>query len=197
MKWLSVVADALIGAGLIAEYICIRKAIVASRILKEQSDARLAEALNRAANAEIELAKFRAPRRALMTTAARATLTAALRPFAGVPFDTAFNGNDGEQADFVWDLEEVLVGAGWQQLPWGVPGVGTLTINRNRRPLAGSAAAQNVEIQLDPGWRPIGLPATQALVAVLNAIGVEAREAAYNTPNANVAAIHIVVGAKR
>ena len=92
-------------------------------------------------------------------------ITATLTPFANTKFDVGFGEGDGEQADFVWDLEEALAKAKWSQLPWGVHAVGIATILRgtNGRPLAGSVAAQNVEIHLDPCWRQSLLPAATAL----------------------------------
>jgi hypothetical protein len=196
-KWFNIAGNGLIGIGLVTEYICIRKTIVASAVLKQQSDAKLSEALDRATNAELELIKFRRPRRDLMTSEAKAKLSDKLKPFARTPFDVGFSGGDGEQADFVWDIEEVLAAAGWSQLPWGVHAVGIMTIFRNLRPLAGSVGAQNVEIQMEPTWRQSRLSAVEALIAGLNAIGIETRETGYNSASTNVEAIHILIGPKR
>jgi hypothetical protein len=196
-KGYAVVADILIGVGLIIEYICIRAAIVASAEQKRESDAKLAEALDRAATAQRELVKFRTPRRSLMPAIAKQEVADKLRAFAETPFDVGFGDGDGEQADCAWDLEEILAKAGWNQLPWGVHAVGISVILRNLRPVAGSVGAQNVEIQMEQESRQARLAAAEALVAALNAIGIEAKETPYNTPNNNVHAIHVLIGPKR
>jgi hypothetical protein len=196
-KWLLVLGDVAIGIGLIIEYFCILWTIRASGELKAQSDAKLTEALNRAANAESALVKFRTPRRELMTPKARTTSAARLRPFAGTQFDVGFGNGDGEQADFIWDLEEVLATVGWTQLGWGVHAQGAIVINRNLRPLAASVGAQNVEVQIEPTHRLVKLAAVQALVDALTEIGIEARETTYNSVSTNAQAIHILVGPKR
>jgi hypothetical protein len=193
----AVTADALIGLGLVIEYICIRATIVASAEIKRQSDEKLTEALDRASAAETELIKFRMPRRKLFSPEAKKAVADLLRPFAGTPFDIGFGDGDGEQADCAWDIEEVLTVAGWSQIAWGVHAVGILTIHRNLRPLAGSVGAQNIEVQMEPSWRQGRLPAAEALIAALNSIGVDAAERPYNTANTNVQAIHVLIGPKR
>lgn len=190
--WGAFAADLAIGMGLIIEYVCIIATIKASGQLKAESDAKLAEALDRASNAESKLVEFRTARRMLMTNKARSEVVNKLQRFSGTNFDGGVSSFESEQVDILWDLEEVLSLAGWQQLPWPRP-----DITRSLRPAAGLVAAQNVEIQLDPSWRLAGLPAAGALIDALNDIGIEAREAPFNTPNTNVQAVHVVVGPKR
>ena len=64
------------------------------------------------------------------------------------------------------------------------------------RPFAGSVSAENVEIHLDPDHRPKLLGAATALVSVLEAAGIKAAEVPCNTRNANIEAIHILIGPK-
>lgn len=194
-KGYDVVANVLIGVGLVTEYICIRAAIVASGALKAEADAKLAEALETAAAAQRELIKFRTPRRSLMPTAVKQAIAQQLQLFAGTPFDIGFG--DGEQADCAWDIEEILAQARWNQLPWGVHAVGITVIQRNLRPLAGSVGAQNIEVQIEPAWHQARQAAADALVAALNDIGIEARQTPYNTASTNVQAIHVLMGPKR
>jgi hypothetical protein len=99
-KGYAAVADILIGVGLIIEYICIRAAIVASGEQKRESDAKLAEALDRAATAQRELVKFRTPRRSLMPAATKQEVADKLRPFARTPFDIGFGDGDCTAARF-------------------------------------------------------------------------------------------------
>jgi hypothetical protein len=171
------------------------KASRAQKELQRRTDVKLTEALDRAATAQNDLLEFRKPRRALMTAENRARLVERLSPFAGTQFDTGL-GSGGEQMHFLWDLEETLTAAKWIQLNWGVHAVGVHTYIRNLRPLAGIVMAENVEIQMDPGWRQANLNAAQALIAALKEIGIAAAEADPIFPNANEQAMHVLVGPK-
>jgi hypothetical protein len=196
----SVLADACIGIGLIIEYFCIQVAIEVSRrqsVLRRLSDEKLIEALTRAARAETELVKFRAPRRSLMTAAAQERLIAQLTSFRGTEFDVGFGSGDGEQADTAWDIEGTLATAGWKQLGWGVHAVGIAVTKRSLRPDAGIVSAQNIEVQLDNAAPPSTRLAAKALVAALKDVGLEAREAPLSTPNTHENAVHILIGPKR
>lgn len=188
-----IAANAMIGIGLAIEYRCIRLQIVASDEVRLKSEAKLAEALDRAAQAQRELIAFKTPRRAAMTPENRKQFEAALKPFYGTPFDVGV-GNDGEQADFLWDLEEVLQASGWSQLDWMVHHPNITVVQRNQRPLAGSVSAQNVEIHFeDPALTTAG----DALMAAIKSIGLEASIAKFNAGSVNRNAMHVLVGAKR
>jgi hypothetical protein len=71
-----------------------------------------------------------------------------LTSFANTKFDVGFGEGDGEQADFVWDLEEALAKAKWSQLPWGACGRGVCSASRR----FASARASASEMM---GKRPI------------------------------------------
>jgi hypothetical protein len=194
--WLLVVANAAIGFGLIIEFFCIHAAVRANQQLKTESDTKLGEALNRAANAEKALLDYRRPRRALIRPKI-AVLAEKLKPFAGTEFDVGI-GADGEQADCAWDIEEVLRASGWKQLNWGVHAVGVTVIHRNpQSPTLGSVSAVNLEIHLAVEERNRLLPAAEALVAALEAVGVAAREVPINIGNAHTQAMHILIGPKQ
>jgi hypothetical protein len=83
-----------------------------------------------------------------------------------------------------------------QQANWAAPNNAT-TVQRNYRPLSGTALAQNVEIELDPVNRHQLLPAAEALIEALNQIGISASEPPHNTTSRNPHAMHILVGSKR
>jgi hypothetical protein len=195
-KIVSIVADVLIFFGLLVEYLVIYETIEASRVDRIESDREVANALNRAAEAEAALTEHKTPRRTAMTSTNKALLTERLRQCAGVQFDTGMAGGPGEVMHFCWDLEEVLQNAGWAQLPWGAPGA-QLTFARNLRPSAGMIMADNVEIQIDPSSRTVNnVAAMAALIDALREIGIEATETPYNFANTNVGAIHILIGQK-
>jgi hypothetical protein len=92
----SIVADVLIFLGLVVEYLVIYETIEASRADRIESDREVANALNRAAEAEAALIEHKTPRRAAMTNANRALLTGRLTQFAGTEFDTGMAGGPGE-----------------------------------------------------------------------------------------------------
>jgi hypothetical protein len=194
-NWGPVIATALIALGVYGEILFSGRASEAHKDLQLSTEGKLAEALNRAANAEQALVDFRRPRRHLMTAENRALLIARLSQFGGTEFDTGLSPG-GEPMHFLWDLEETLRDAGWRQLPWGVAAVGVQVVHRNLRPLAGSINAENVEIHLDPSSRAALLPAATGLISALTEIGIAAWEAPFNVHNAHTHAMHILIGPK-
>jgi hypothetical protein len=107
---------------------------------------------------------------------------------------------DGEQADFIWDLEPILANSGWRQLAWLTTAIGpNLVIFRgdSQRPVLGNVSASNVEIHLALDSRATLQPAADALISALNGVGIAARDAGYNVANGNTNAVHILIGPKR
>lgn len=192
---LTILANVLIFVGLLVEFINIRKSIVASRAEKVAADLELAAANDRAAQAQTELREYRTPRRELMSVEARVQIIQKLEPFAGTKFDTALASGPAEVIHFCWDLEEVLSKANWLQLDWTSP-FQQQTYYRTNRPLAGMVMADDVEIQLEPNHRSLNIAAATALVETLNSVGIRAKITDYLFANANLDAIHILVGPK-
>jgi hypothetical protein len=156
---------------------------------------RAAEADQKAAEAQLQLIKFREPRRSVLkgnTTG----LIDKLKPFAGTQFDCAFDRSSGEQADFWWDLQPVLISSGWINVPWKY-GTSSGGWSQGGRPETGEVAATNVEIHLLKEQRQRLAPAAVALISALNDIGIEAKDAGFNVYNSNAMAIHILIGEKR
>ena len=83
----AITADAFIGTGLIVEYIVILRAIVASGEAERLSNEKIAESNRIAAEAQLELAKFRATRRSILS-GHEASLTEKLKAFPGTEFDS-------------------------------------------------------------------------------------------------------------
>jgi len=193
--WSSVAANALIGAGLLIEFFCIRGTIVASREAESENDAKLAAALERAASAEEELLAYRRTRRHVIGSR-KTELADALQQYSGTEFDTAMSHFEREIGDILWDIEEALAAAGWRQISW-VPMPGASAIQRTNRPLSGSALAQNVEIEIHPGQKASLQPVADALIQALVAVGIDASEAPYTSSTGNQHVIHILVGPKR
>lgn len=198
----AMLAVLLIVGGVWGEVFFGNKARIAGDAQLAQYEARTAEANERAEEAQHqgiearqELLRFRTPRAVLFKEGpAGAYIANAIRSFTGTQFDTGFSMNSGEQADFLWLLEPVLVSAGWQHIPWS----GTADIVRQGdRPISGSVAAQDVEIHLHPESRDKLLPAATALISVLNAHGIVASDVGFNCHSGNTNAIHIMIGDKK
>jgi hypothetical protein len=112
----------------------------------------------RAVEAELALAKFRAPR--LPTSEELASLTEKLKPFKGIVFDTGLAMDDREQQDFLWRLEPALWDAGWKEVDW----LGSdIPLRRGDRPISGRASVLNVSIEIHPESRDKFLSAAKAL----------------------------------
>jgi hypothetical protein len=185
----TIAATTLIFAGVWGELLFEKRA-------KEAGDRLVAKANARAAEAQLELANFRLPRRWVLRGKTDA-ITERLRPFAGTEFDSGL-GQSGEQADFWWDLEPIIVAAGWVHVQWRADAnVLPFVISQGPdRPLSGSVAAANVEIHVHPDSRERLSPAATALISALNEAGIAARDAGHNTHNINTNAIHILIGNK-
>jgi hypothetical protein len=157
-----------------------------------EANARAAEAQRQGIEARLELARVRTPRAILFTEGPTAAfISNAARQFPGTNFDTGFDLNSGEQADFAWHLQSALTDGGWLHIP-------VLFITQgNARPISGSVGATNVEIHLHPQSRDALLPAATALIEVLNKMGIAATDAGFNAHSENASAIHILIGAKQ
>lgn len=88
------------------------------RLNKEAAEAnasaRLAEA--RAVEAQLELARFKAPRR--LTSEQQATLAERLKTFSGTKF--AMSVAPGDSVDLAMDIGDTLKSAGWEWINWPV-----------------------------------------------------------------------------
>jgi hypothetical protein len=191
-----VFANVLIAVGLWVEYVYGGKGADAAAELQRISDARLSVALDRAAAAQGELIKFRAPRRDLMTPENIQLITERLKPFAGTVFDVGHTKVDREQWDFMWRLEPAIRDAGWKQIDWS----GGFMFKKNNWPgdhVYGEMGVVDVSIEVRPVSKSKLQPAAEALAAVLNEIGVKTMTDDNNNTSLNDEAIHLIVGPKR
>jgi len=194
-NWTPVVANALVALGVYGEIHFSGKAARAQKALQAIIEARLAEALDRASTAEMNLTKYLTPRRKLLAPHAD-RIAAELRQFERAKWDIGFGQGDGEQADIAWDIEALLAAAGWDQQQWAAVAGAQVNDRGPSRPWAGSVSAQNVEIHLDSSWRQGLQPAASALIACLNGVGVKTSEVNFNARNMNPQAIHVLIGPK-
>ena len=129
-------------------------------------------------------------------------LIAKLKPFAGVEFDAATNIQDNEQALLLASLMAVLRKADWKQIDWKYAG-GGISYNFGAgvgSPSIGTVATYDVEIQVRQEAPEQLKPAAEALARALITSGIPAHDSvvdATSVNNANVLAIHLIVGQKR
>jgi hypothetical protein len=189
-------ANVAIGVGLVIEFFCIHAAIRGNAELKIESDARLADALTRAAAAQEELVKFRTPRATLLTDAARTLLLERLRPFQGTIFVIGHDNLDREVWDFLWVLEPIISEAGWIHSDWQ----GGQRFRKQTWPgehWYGIANVMNVSIEVQPSEEAALLPAAEALAEALRAVSVDAVRAYHNNSSINTESVRLLVGPKR
>ena len=192
-RYSTLVADAFIVMGVWGELHFAHRARVAGDAVQADAGARIAEANRDTLAAQLELERFRKARREIMR-GHDSEIADALRPFSGTPFDMGLPQGDGEAADFAWDLEPILVAAGWQHVDWTGSNI---SLQQGSRPISGSVAASNVEIHLHPSVREMLRPAATALVAALIELDIAAAEVGFNASSQTHTAMHILIGSKR
>jgi hypothetical protein len=197
-QWGSTVANSLVAIGVAIEVQFGRMGHRRQSELQRRTNEKLSaatkiagEANARAAEAQLELLQFRAPR--LPSPEQLAVITEALRGFAGTSFDSGLARTSGEQADFWWILQPAIVAAGWNHVRWS--GTGDI-VRQGNRPWSGDVGAKNVEIHIHPESRSELEAAAAALVAVLNKIGIAVHDVGFNSHSGNTTAIHIMIGEK-
>jgi hypothetical protein len=161
------------------------------------SVARAAEANARAAEAKLELEKFKAPRFTLFNSDRQAKLSEQLKPFAGKQFDAGISVGDTECELLLNVLEVALKNAGLIQIDWksGLPN--TIGMVRRDKPTVGGVSAAGVTLEVDSKRHPELVPLTQIISDALNETGVAAQaigDVATNTENAD--AMHVIIGKK-
>ena len=146
----------------------------------------------RAAEANLELAKFRAPR--TLTIEQQTTISEKLRAFAGIRFDATVIRDDPETMHLLDIITPVLEAAGWKQVGWDN---NYLVLKRPGKPDVGEWAAQNVIIAVPHDLIPQLWPAAESLASALAAHGIpaQAQDAAGMTVKNNEV-LHLLIGRK-
>jgi hypothetical protein len=152
-----------------------------------------AQAEQRAAKANLELARMKAPR--TLTAEQQEHIISALRPFAGTRFDVGLVQGDAEAAEFMALLEAVLQRAGWIQVDWVG---GDIVMTRAGKATAGLVTTTNVAIAIHPEKALTLRNAAEGLYTALSAEGIATREGTSGAGFLNQAAdaVHILVGRK-
>jgi hypothetical protein len=158
----------------------------------EQLRKHTADANARAAEAKLELEKFRAPRTLSPEQSAR--LTKALRPFSGVKFDGAWSSLEGEIDFFFTSLEDALKQAGWESISFNGPG---LIYGCAGRSSVGMANAAGIVIAVNFETNPELTSAALALLKILSEEGVSpVLQQNVGLVSTNPNTIHILIGSK-
>jgi hypothetical protein len=166
-------ANIVIGIGLVIEYRCIGRAKIATAELQRLSDEKVAaaealgaEANQRAAEANLALERFRAPR--VLSDEQIDRIAKELRQFAGVQFDIGISSRDPELLRLVALLERALDFRGSDGISAvrtrsGAPSIGT------------SVSAIGVIVGLSRPEKeiPVVAKAARALANALEAEGIE------------------------
>jgi hypothetical protein len=155
-----------------------------------KANATAAQAQQRAAEANLELARMKAPR-----TLRAEPVVSILKPFAGTSFDVGLVQGDAEAADFMLVLEGVLKAAGWREVDWAG---GDIVMTREGSPTAGLVTTRNVAVGVHPARALTLGNAAAALADALNAQGIVARRGTTDAGfiNKNADAVHILIGRK-
>ena len=110
------VAVLLIVGGVWGEVFFANRARLAGDRQLAEYQARAAEALQKAREAELELARLKAPR--ALTQEQRARIVGKLQQFSGTEYDITVSDVDPEILGFVFAVELVLSTSGWTELDW-------------------------------------------------------------------------------
>ncbi len=152
----------------------------------------ISEANARAAEARLELEKFKAPRS--LSSEQRKRIADKLKSFGGVQFDGAWTNLDPEIDLLFTAIEETLVSAGWKGVSYN--GGGQL-YGRKGYISVGQANAYGVIVNIDKSKSPNLLWPALDLVKALTeeGIGVGFQDGA-GFVSANSDTIHILIGPK-
>ncbi len=165
-------------------------------ILQETENANLrkktADALERAANAELALAKFRAPR--TLSSEQQAKITGEMKQFSGTPFVFGVF-QEPEALALLTQVDDILIAAGWVEQEW--KSGGDVVYAHQGRPNIGNTFVTGVYVQADNSYAADFGPIVAKLALLLSDAGIDAKpEVGRMAPNTNNDAIKILVGQK-
>jgi hypothetical protein len=150
-----------------------------------------AEANARAAEAKLELAKFKAPR--VLTSAQQSIVAGKIAAFRGTKFDAGIGPKgDPEPLYLLRSIVDSLKSVGWIQVPW--TGDGETYTEAPLLPV-GLTMVTNVIVDVHPEYRAAFGPAVKALADALNAEGIDALADSRPT-TIHTEVVHIRIGRK-
>jgi hypothetical protein len=197
-QWGSSLANSLVAIGVALEIIFSRMAGLRQNELKRRSDERVSaanvraeEANQKAQEAALELAKYRAPRE--FTRDQMYAIAEKLKPFAGMQYAGATVGRDPEYLKFLQFIEAALMLANWQEIDWHISSGITRSAGRTTIGTAVSVSNVLITFPMDQGGSSLE-EAAIALADVLKAEGFIANAGMHAGPSAHM--IHVMVGPK-
>jgi hypothetical protein len=161
----------------------------------KNKDVKIAEANERANQAALELAKFKAPR--ALSAEQMGQIATLMKRFAGTEFDGGVGPlNDPEPLHLFDQIAQALVAAGWKPVAFVSQQVMTLP-RSNGTPAVGGVSVTNVIIDIHPSQASRLWPVARALAEALAAAGIAAAyDQGSGGGNTNERAIHVLVGRK-
>jgi hypothetical protein len=171
----------------------------AARLSAQAEEARseIAGANARAAEAQLALEKFKAPR--LIEEAKIRSLGEQLKAYGKTRFDAAAAPGDAEAIVFLTYICTMLEIAGWTWVDWNPPnGLLAMVYNIPGKPNVGQLGFFDVLIVVNPEHASALLHPAEALVNLLKSEGFAATLEVIAHPNmVNADALHVTVGRKR
>lgn len=177
---------------LTAENLSLQQNIARLGVNAEELKHQVALAEQRAVEATLELAKFRAPR--TLTVEQQATITQRVKAFAGTRFDATVIRNDPETYQLLDMITPALEAAGWTQVNWNN---NDAVLKRSSKPDVGEWAAQSVIIAVPHDLISQLWPAAESLASALAAEGILAQaQDAEGMSVKNNKVLHLLIGRK-
>lgn len=195
-----IAANGIIAGGVFGEIHFGRRVATVSKRLQQISDEKVAEATARASEANqkaqeaiLELAKFRASR--TLTGQQMVRAAGKLKQFSGTEYDMALHSNDPELTGFLCFIETALLKAGWKALSW--PAAAMFITPRGIQVAVGISVT-NIVVGMHLEKVSLLLPAAKCLADELmvagNATVTPMPDSHGMSPNTT--AIHILIGRK-
>jgi hypothetical protein len=159
-----------------------------------KANATAAQAQQRAAEANLELARLEAPR--FLSLQAQERIASKLKRFAGIQFDFAATSNDPEPAGLLLSIENALNNAGWKEIDWVG---GDFIFPREDKPKIGVMNIENVTVLFAPERAQTLREVADTLASALKDEDIVTGAAPTDPKfrNYTIDAIHIVVGRKQ
>ena len=148
-----------------------------------------------AAKAQLELAKFKAPRTLSSEQVGR--ISAKLLPFASTQFDMGVGPQGDPEPDLLGQsIYRALLNAKWVPIDWATRDA-SMTLGRPGLPTFGSVAVTNLIVDIHPSQTSKLWPIAQALAEALAIEGIAAEaQQGSGGRNTNENAIHVMIGRK-
>jgi hypothetical protein len=186
-------ANLLIAIGLAIEYVCIRKAAFAAVELQRSADEKIAasglqsaEANQKALEAQVELARLKAPR--TLSPKQQERITSKIEQFSGQEYAIGVS-TSSDAVSFSDLIDTLLKAAGWKK----VAPLGAVTVHGAAFALT---AIAGIRVQVAPSQKAEYEPIADVLASALAFEGIEASAATSLDVEKRPTAIQIIIGNK-